>query len=147
MATDETVALIAFYAARLDEEEAAAFACIRGMERAKFQKDVTLPPRWVAEPGTSDIRSEDGILRVRHTWVHEREHIVRHDPARTLQEVQRGRRMVERYTLAAQAVQRGSVSSFRAGQDSGYAEACLDAIKEAAAVDDGHPDYLPAWRP
>jgi Family of unknown function (DUF6221) len=121
MSTDETTALICFYAARLDEDQAAA-------DEAGSRP---LGPKW-----------DDGT---RLTAV--ARHTNRHDPARVLREVERGRRLIERYTLAARAVQRGSVASFTAGQDSGYAEACLDAIKEAAAVHDGHPDYLPAFRP
>ena len=33
------------------------------------------------------------------------------------------------------------------GQDDGYAQACLDAIEDSAAIYSDHPDYDPEWKP
>lgn len=78
----ETTALIQ---QELAADEAAALATISINDRAQMLSG-TQPPRWVPGDG-SDIRSEDDILRVRHTWVREREHITRNDPARVIRRV------------------------------------------------------------
>lgn len=123
--------IVAFYAARLAEEENYARSALAEVSDGKAIRVVS------GELAILPSAASDMLTL----------HIVLHNPARTLREVERGRRLISRYTLAAQAVQRGSAASFTAGQDSGYAEACLDAIREAAAVHDGHPAYRSAWRP
>jgi len=72
-------------------------------------------------------------------------HIARHDPARVLREVAAKRRLIERYERAVAVPE--SVSSFVRGQDSGYREACLDAIQDATTVYSDHPDYRQEWAP
>lgn len=69
----------------------------------------------------------------------------RHDPARVLREVEAKRAMIARYERAAALP--ASVVSFTHGQDDGYAQACLDAIRDAVAIWSDHPDYRQGWRP
>lgn len=70
-------------------------------------------------------------------------HIVRQDPARTLARVKAGRRLIVRYERAVRVGGR-SVSGFVNGQDDGYAQACLDAIRDAATVYASEPGYKAA---
>ena len=62
---------------------------------------------------------------------------------RALREVTAIRAIVERYELACDTPQ--SLVSFTRGQDDGYRQACMDAIRDHAAVCSDHPDYDPAW--
>jgi uncharacterized protein DUF6221 len=73
-------------------------------------------------------------------------HIARHDPARALREIEAKRARIERYKRAI-AVGGVSPSSFTRGQDNGYAEACLDSIRDDVAVWSDHPDYQEGWKP
>lgn len=84
--TDE---LVAWLRARVDEDEAIAFATINATDRAK-------PPRWVYTDDRS-IRdtSRDAILRVKHTWNQEAAHITRHDPARVLRDIEAKRAILD----------------------------------------------------
>lgn len=85
----------AFIEAQLAEDEQVALATIGINDRARM-KNGEPAPRWVASDDSSDIRSNDryGILRVRHTWARERDHIIRHDPARALRHVKAVRDLV-----------------------------------------------------
>lgn len=84
----------AFIEQELAEDERVALATIGINERAAMLRGEP-PPRWVPDDG-SGIRSDDryGILRVRHTWARERDHIIRHDPARALRHVKATRELV-----------------------------------------------------
>lgn len=92
--TARVAELAALIEANLTGDEATALATIGINERAGMIRG-TPPPRWVPDEG-SGIRSEDrySILRVRHTWVRERDHIVRNDPARVLRRVRATRELV-----------------------------------------------------
>ena len=115
--------LVAFLKARLDEDEAAANAAW----------GVEWDWRYIAQP----FGERPSIA---HTV-----HIARHDPARVLREVEAKRAMIARYERAAALP--ASVVSFTHGQDDGYAQACADAIRDAAAVWSDHPDYRQEWKP
>lgn len=65
-------------------------------------------------------------------------------PSQLLRHVEATRRLIQRYERAVAAGE--SVSGYIRGQDRGYREACLDAIRDAAEVHANHPDYDPAWR-
>jgi Family of unknown function (DUF6221) len=86
--TARVAELAAAIEAALAEDEAIALATIDINDRVRMRRGEPTP-RWVPEPGGSGIRSEDryGILRVRHTWARERDHITRNDPARVLRRV------------------------------------------------------------
>lgn len=130
---------VAFLAARLDEDEATATRAAECDKLRMLGAERGLPPgdwSWLADygqPQPGDIALID--------------HQVRFDPARELREVAAKRRLIERYKNAVAAVTAGSVVSFRAGQDDGYAQACLDAIRDATAAWADHPDYDQEWAP
>lgn len=137
--------LIAFMKARLDEDEALA--------RAVEDRSAPWDGQWVAEEGGNAIRTVNGhVLAYGQTYPPRRglaAHIAHHDPARVLREVERGRRLLKRYENAVTACTH--VSSARArftrGQDEGYREAYLDAIRDAAEAHAGHSAYREEWRP
>ena len=62
-------------------------------------------------------------------------------------EVEAKRKIIKRYELAVNALDAGPTSTFIRGQDDGYAQACLDAIKDHAEAYADHEDYDEAWRP
>jgi Family of unknown function (DUF6221) len=125
---DSTGALVAFYAARLDEDE----------QQARYALE-----RLSACTGVQLSDPEDGG-NIGHMVAYSF-HARRHNPARVLREIEAGRRLIGRYERAAATP--ASVVSFIRGQDDGYREACLDEIGERAAVYDAHPDYRPEWKP
>lgn len=62
-----------------------------------------------------------------------------------LRDVEAKRALIERYKRAASIP--ASVSGFVRGQDDGYAQGCLDAIRDLAAVYGDHEDYQEEWMP
>lgn len=112
--------LLAFYAARLDEDQSVAIVAL------------LVPAEWY-EIAQQAVACTDTI-EIGFAY----QHIVRRDPARALREVEAGRRLIKRYV---------SVTGYLDRQDEGYAEACLDAFRDAASVWSDHPDYDPAWAP
>lgn len=146
--------MVAFLNARVDEDEEIALACVGINERAGLLRAVPRPlPRWLTSPDSSDIKDEAGILRVRHTWNREGEHIARHDPARTLREVEAKRALLaihhpkvfHRYhtpeTCCAVCV---TDHEPYMDDDSPDPWPCATVLTMAAVYSD-HPDYDPAW--
>lgn len=86
--------LITWLRAALDDDERVAHAVFGVNVRADLINGKPAP-RWEFPPESSSIYSSDGILRVRHTWKREAEHIIRWDPARVLAEVEAKRRLVD----------------------------------------------------
>ncbi len=66
-------------------------------------------------------------------------------PARELRDIAAKRALIGRYERAVAIPE--SVSSFVRGQDSGYREACLDAIKDLTAAYSDFPGYRQEWAP
>lgn len=120
------VTLAEFYAARLDEREAAARAWL---PLARLDGSCS----WYDEVSESNL----GPYSIEHARLH--------DPARVLREVEAGRRILARYERAVAAPM--SVSGFVNAQDDGYREACLDTLRDLAEAHSGHPDYDEEWRP
>jgi hypothetical protein len=135
-AVTDLAAMIAFAEARLDEDEVAARAATSGTWHATERTDgmtvVTAlePMYW---PVTERHSVPDG------------EHIARHDPARVLRDVEAKRARIERYKRAVE-VGGANPSSFVRGQDDGYAEACLDSIRDDTATWSDHPEYREGWK-
>jgi hypothetical protein len=139
--------LIAFYSARLDEAERTVYAegtpphgviawltyCEPdgSMIYATVAHGDTVGGPWFA--AGKELPEPANVLVV-------------YDPVRSLRHIAAGRALIRRYELAATAAARGSVSSFVHGQDDGYAEACLDAIRDGAAAWGEYPGYNPSWR-
>ena len=139
--------LIAFYSARLDEAE-------RTIYREGSPPHGVIAWLTYCEPDGSMIYA---TVAHGHTaggpWFAAGKELpepanilVVYDPVRSLRHIAAGRAVVKRYELAAAAASRGSVSGFVHGQDDGYAEACLDAIRDGAAAWNDHPDYRAEWK-
>jgi Family of unknown function (DUF6221) len=127
--------LVAFLRARLDEDEAAANA---GARR------VGMPWRVDPEPWDGDTGIIDDLGRVGSTGGrYAAEHIVRHDPARALREIQAMRAIAALYDCA-------SVELSDSPDDPkvwGWARAAHVAAHDIATIWSGHPDYRPEWKP
>lgn len=124
--------LIEFLRARLDEDFEAVRLALGVNVMAGIQHGEPAP-RWVPSPkGDAGVWDTDGVPRVKFVWSRERDHIVRHDPARVLAEVEAKRRIVDRYAW------------LREHGDTGDAAWVLPLL---AAVYATHPDYRPEWAP
>jgi hypothetical protein len=128
---------VTFAQARLDEDETAA-------------KSATDGP-WYAVG--NEIRGHDrtyaggepDILVVKHTWPQEAAHIVRHDPARALREVEAGRRILARYEdCLARMEDPDYPQGVARDQAREYEDFVLPNLLYRWA---DHPDYEPAWLP
>jgi hypothetical protein len=135
--------LIAFVLARLDEDEAIARK-LAGWPHWHHTPAVTAHgPVILIAAGEDD---EIDVASVERELPEVATHIARYDPARALREVAAKRARIERHKRAITAGGT-SPSSFVCGQDDGYAEACLDSIRDDAAVWSDHPDYRAEWAP
>jgi len=119
--------LIAFWKARLDEDEASAKAAAVDVKRFAGRAN------WSAElaPIVIDAEDPDWAIVDLSPFVDDEclaRHIARHDPARVLREVAAKREILAEYEAAYRT-------------DLGV------AIKALAAVDSGHPDYRQEWKP
>lgn len=133
--------LIAFIEARLAEDESMAKAASAGPWRvddetyaeviyAADDSSVVAGGRWGGEASVFET-NEDA------------RHIVRHDPARVLREVEAKRRLVHRYDEIARLV----LPYYPSDRDQGYAEALAEAVRGMAAAWSDHPDYRAEWQP
>jgi hypothetical protein len=115
--------LVAFLAARLDEDEAAA--------RAALSQS--------AEEGTAWWFDDVGPETPREF------HVARHDPARVLREVEARREILNRYARGLA----GDLPEWKAGRELIEAGlAILRAVlRDLAAVYSDHPDYRAEWKP
>ena len=117
--------LAAFLRARLDEDEAAARAV----------------------PGRAWYEPDDD----RFSHYKDAAHIARHDPARTLREVEAGRARVALMTEATAEMDRLLADETALVADQamavGRARAATVVVKWDAMVHIAHPDYMPEWKP
>lgn len=130
--------LLTWLRAQLDDEELVARAACHGGTGTWVR-----PARYI-----SRIDDEAGHIVVYGEGTpspEEATHIVRHAPARVLAEVEVTRRLIDRYERAVGVI--SSVSRFQRGQDDGYRQACLDAIRDRAEVYADQPGYRDEWRP
>ena len=133
--------LIAFLAARLNEKESIAKAAQLRFP-GPWDRSLALDSPLPSAVSLYDSLDESfGVIRGSYAA----EHIVLHHPARTLCEVEAGRAIIARYKRAAALP--ASVIAFTHGQDDGYAQACLDVIRDLAALYSDHPDYRQEWKP
>ena len=141
--TTATAGLTAFLSARLAEDEAAAKSATAGPWEFEGD-DPTDDEVYSVHDGIVDLVGVTGAFTSDRN-VANGKHMARHDPDRTIREVEAGRALIERYKRACAV--RESVVSFTAGQDDGYRQACLDAIRDLAAIHRDHPDYRQEWKP
>ncbi|NUS14554.1 MAG: hypothetical protein HOY69_24670 [Streptomyces sp.] len=131
MSTD----LVAFLNARLNEDEAAAAGTLDpAANTGRFRGKRVV--RWkVTSNGSGIIDVDGGTLRAKDVFPAEAEHIVRHDPARVLAEVDAKRRIL----AECEGVEY---------QDSrGMASMADNILRLLALPYAEHPDYRPEWAP
>ncbi|MGQ4733453.1 DUF6221 family protein [Streptomyces sp. Ju416(a)] len=143
-----TDALVAFLKARLDEDAAAIptglpdwhspgsrvvlaegfneYDVIDESLKAMLERDESLMPF-----GCVAVTDYDADAK----------YIARHDPARTLREIEAKRRILRAHEKWCEGRCEAKYP------DGGFDAAHYWSIKALAAVYDGHPDYLPEWRP
>jgi hypothetical protein len=140
----------AFYAARLDEDEAVAKAAA-GV-RAKFGV-------WDVEP-YYDGTDENADLRARYAGnltgpapgsieVPAAEHAARHDPARVLREAEADRTLLRELQAARKEVQGNDIGMAEplTLRSRGYYAGLLRAAMIRATRFADHPDYRAEWKP
>ncbi|WP_150112998.1 DUF6221 family protein [Streptomyces violaceusniger] len=125
--------LLMFMRARLDEDFAAV-RLVLGVSVVAAIRHGESAPRWVPSPKSdTGVWDTNGVPRVKYAWPRERAHIIRHDPARVLAEVEAKRVLVDEFERCGPNNPRHSVLHF--------------TVRVLAAVYDGHPDYREEWRP
>jgi Family of unknown function (DUF6221) len=127
---------VAFAAARLDEDEAAAGA---GARR------VGMPWRAEPQPGTPGGLILDDLGLVGSTGgLYAAEHIARHDPARVLREVEAGRRILARHRPDGYGCEYCDDGGHGESGGDGFCAELADLLYRWA----DHPDYdKEAWKP
>jgi hypothetical protein len=137
------VEIMEFYAARLDEDEAAAKA---GTRR------IGMPWRIDPEPwayGTGIIDDIGGVGVASGSYA--AEHMVRHNPARVLREVEARRKILNDYECQSGFSLPEGVHDGRDPDERECDQVLKDALEiivaDLAAVYSDHPDYDPAWAP
>lgn len=111
--------LIAFVAARLDEDEAIA------------REAAGLTENWIAEEPAIGIVLVDGEPLIEGHITGLAAHIARHDPARVLREVAAKREHLRLYDEAVNGI----------NADLGIADALKEVLRADAATWSDHPDY------
>lgn len=132
--------LAAFYAARLDEDEATAKDA--GEESGPVWRRGTEDDMGIVV--TDDV-GEIVVYDEGRPGEDEAEHIARHDPARVLREVEAGRELILLYKEAWAAIGRGPVPIMAAAVV--RRDTLHRVLVAAVAVYGDHPDYEPAWAP
>lgn len=121
--------LIAFLNARLDEDEAAARTAA-----AASPTPWTIAGAWLLDAtGLAVVLDEN--LNYEETFPH----IVRHDPARVLRDVEADRKLITAFKQADADAQYPDY-------DGGYATGLEDAAKIRAERFSDHPDYREDWK-
>ena len=130
--------LSSFIRARLDDDEAAAKAA--GL-RAKSPWD---KGDAAGSPLPSAVSmfdaSDESFAVIRGSYV--AGHVMRHDPARVLREVEAKRAIVAAYSEHADL----DIADPEPEYAYGHAAGLGFAVRQAAAVYSDHPDYQPEWK-
>lgn len=121
--------LVAWLRAQLDEDERVAKTATSG---GPWRVD------GMSVRGQTRMNLTD-VLVVRHTWPQEADHIVRHDPARVLREVEAKRRIIDQYTTD---INSDHWEARLAADDFGEAALRLLALPYA-----DRPGYQEEWKP
>ncbi|MFI1472060.1 DUF6221 family protein [Streptomyces wuyuanensis] len=127
--------LVAFLRARLDEDEQAA-------RKLLDEKRPGRAERWeFCDDGAIRDTGPRRSLRVKFTWPPEADHIVRHDPARVLADVEAKRELLRLHTLNGWVC-----STCDNGEVPGDGYPC-PTLRLLALPYASHADYDEAWRP
>lgn len=85
---------------QLNADEAAAEACLPLHLRVGRFRGAQIP-RWrITKSGTGIIDEDGGTLRAQQIFPAEADHVIRHDPARVLREIEAKREVVKQYERA-----------------------------------------------
>lgn len=136
--------LVDFLRARLDEDEAIARVLLDDKRPGRAERWEFCDDAAIRDTGRS--RS----LRVKFTWAPEAEHIVRHDPARALAEVEAGRQAITVYEAARRNASLPHPEHVEGVYVpdvfvKGYAAAMEYNLRLRARSFRDHPDFDPAW--
>jgi hypothetical protein len=125
--------LLMFMRVRLDEDFEAVRRVLGVNVMAAIQHGEPAP-RWVPSPKSdAGVWDTSGVPRVKFVWARERDHIIRHDPARILAEIEAKRALVDEFERCGPNTQGYSGLRF--------------AVRVLATVYADHPDYREEWRP
>lgn len=130
-----------FLAARLAEDEAVARAAADFGADWRFADDI-FPSDDSRHPGSIIAGSYGCGIPDQYG-----NHVVRHDPARVLRDVEAVRRVLRMYDNAVAAVAAGSLSARNRAQDETAVEMLGEVLRALAAAHADHPDYREDWRP
>lgn len=142
--------LSAFLRAQWDADEAAAQAVL-GVNVVAAMKRGKEPPRWVPSPeGDAAIWDTNGIPQVKSVWARPRDHILRHDPARVLADVEAKRRILDEHTIEQSygigpEMTRVKIDVCSTCRNK-HGIPCITVRLLALPYAD-HPDYREEWRP
>ena len=125
--SDWAADLITFFKARLDEIEAAAKAA---QSPSPWKAATHEADSWIV----TDATGEPLIFDEGTPSLEEAAHIARHDPARTLREVEVKRKLIAEYE-----------DCHNTGNSPDHYDGYWDAIVRFAAVDRDHPDFRQEW--
>jgi hypothetical protein len=138
--------LVEFLRARLDEDYEAARLVLGANAMAAYKRGEPVP-RWVPSPeGDAGIWDTNGTPRVKFVWARERDHIIRHDPARVLAEVEAKRRILDDVLPTMQADEVSIAGEWGVGSEP-VREASDDLLSLLALPYVSHPDYREEWKP
>ncbi|MDN3056896.1 DUF6221 family protein [Streptomyces sp. SRF1] len=134
--------LVRWLGEQLDVDEQVALDTFDIGARAGIRRGAPVP-RWVYEADGA-IRAEAGTAHVRFTWPDSAAHIVQHDPARVLREINAKRQILAEYEQAAR------YSGTTWGQSNVHqarARALGKVVRLHALVYADRPGYREEWRP
>jgi hypothetical protein len=138
--------LVEFLRARLGEDFEAARLVLGVNAMAAYKRGEPLP-RWVPSPeGDAGVWDTDGKPRVKFVWARERDHVIRHDPARVIAEVESKQRILDDVLPTMKADELRIAGEWGVGSEP-VREASDDLLSLLALPYASHPDYREEWKP
>lgn len=141
---------------QLDDDEAAAEACLPLHLRVGRFRGAEVP-RWrITKSGTGIIDEDGGTLRAQQIFPAEADHVIRHDPARVLREIDAKRGLLKLLLSEGHAALRpGGSTEIYCGADYGTGDPCecgrdermSKCLRLLALPYADRPGYKDAWRP
>lgn len=142
--------VIEFYRARLAEDEQIAKAATRGPWSYEVFRRSDVKSEWVLS-GTSDpygvVMGDVGIGWMAGIKGPDPDHIVRHNPARTLKKVAAGRRLIRLYEETCERIDHYVTLGNDAKGSKVAAESYANAILVNASEWDDHEGWKASWQP